>query len=255
MAFVTWLVLIIEILAVLFGIYSEVAPANWPLNTLPQGMGAAIALVSAPMALAVIAIQEERSKRAQEKEFMNSLSRVWGRSSTALPTSEKEFYAIWREQCRVATVGIDVTNLSPRSPRDATAGSEGAYFSELVATYRGTSAKVRRVERLNADRKAWLRRLVQECNGLTHVSIAVYRSTSDAEALPPVSVCRIDDRYAWLVALAEHEATTTYRDVLITGPDCADLLRRYFEDRLWKASELVLDRGVVRDEAFRRLLQ
>jgi hypothetical protein len=239
-------VLILQIVGLLFGIYNESAPASWPLRYLPHGMGLSVALIAAAMSMVLLVLDTEQRERAQNHEgvFFRQLAR---RMSASIPFHEREFYAIWPEQVKRASDTVDVTHLSPWPPRLLHGQAEGDLFSDLKRLYRTATAQVRRVERLTEAKRAWIGNLVRHFEGLPNVSLAIYRDPVGAEMPSAMSICRVDNHYAWLIAIAEHESTGAYRDVLLTGAETVDLLRRYFQDRIWQRSTVIVNRGVVVD--------
>ena len=246
------LALVVTLVAFVYGVYSDVAPASYPLLRLPTGMGVAFALISGMMGLIAINLEKEREARDQQRSIAESFDRALLRGSASIAMHDKDFYALFGEQVRRASAGVDVTNLTARPPGRTGEEAEAKYFRSLRETYSASSAQIRRVERITEEKKAWVSELIKISEGLTHVSLALYEDPFGAEMPTPMSVCRVDNQYAWLVALAEHTATTSYRDLLITGADNVELIRRYFQDRLWARSILVVDRGVVSQQARQR---
>ena len=247
MKIITRLLISLEFLTALFGAYDEIAPESWPFRYLPKGMGTALSLISVTMMVVLLNVELDRQQREANSDatLFRAISQ---RMSASLPFHEREFFAIWPEQVRRAQDTVDVAYLSPRPPPTVGSGAQEQYFGAIHKIYKASNAHVRRVERLSSEKRDWLRRLVRDFTGLHNVSLAVYRDQIDAELPAPISVCRSDDQYAWLVALAEHESTGKYRDVLLTGSDVVGLIRTYFQNRLWLRSTVIINRGQVQQD-------
>lgn len=248
-----WFVAIFNLGLAVFSVLSEVWPAALPWSALPTGMGWAIAIISATMGAVLLSVSEERTERDKLAEKFDrafnktgALGRVLAaRVSTAVPVHERHFYTLWSSQVRTAQHTVDVCHLGPTPPRSRHGESEANYFENLGTLIRSTHAHVRRVERLSPAKNAWIRKLMKDFEGVENFSLVVYRDESDEELLRALSVSRIDDSYAWLVAVAEHESTTGYRDLLITGEKAVALMSEYFSTRLWasKYSTKIMDHG------------
>ena len=245
MALAIYSVFVLQVVGILFGIYNEVAPKTWLLNTLPRGMGLALTLISATMAVVVLTLELERRdrKRSPNAELLREAA---SRVSVCMPFHERDFYRLWPEQVRRARDTVDVTNLSPRPPQLAHGVTEGEHFLELAQTYKDSTAHVRRVERLTLEKKQWIIALASKFSGMPNVSLAVLKDRSNTELLGTLSICRVDNQYAWLVAMAEHDSTGEYRDIMLTGSETVDLVREYFQKRVWSRSVKILERGRLR---------
>ncbi len=243
----TWIriVFAIQAIAIAYGLYSDLAPTSWQFIYMVKGMGIALSVISATMMLVLATVDlESRTREAQASNVL--VNAIAQRVSVSLPFHEREFFALWPEQVKRAQNTVDVAYLSPRPP-NATSGAEGEYFSALSHVYKSSTAHVRRVERLTEAKVDWIHSLVSQFNGIQNISLAIYRDPleSDHEMPAPLTVCRVDDRYAWLVAIAEHQSTGRFRDVLLTGRDVVDLISKYFQERLWDRSTVIIERGKV----------
>ncbi|KAB2967329.1 hypothetical protein [Zoogloea sp.] len=227
---------------VLYGLYIELAPADFPKN-LPPGMGLSLALIGATMSLVLLYAEREREQRQKQMDDGALFRQISNGLSACLTVHEREFYAIWPEQVRRATNNVDITHLGLLPPRVKNSPAESDYFSDLKKIYKSSRATIRRVERYSSGKKDWINKLAKEFEGVANVSLAVYQDPFDTPMPAAMSVCRIDDRYAWLIAVAEHESTGNVRDLMLTGKESVDLVRRYFQERLWSNGIVVLDRG------------
>jgi hypothetical protein len=240
------LIIALEIIAIIWGLYSEFAPAQWLLaGRFPQGMGLALALVGAPMALAALVVDRERADRDARRGVIEVWDRALSHVSICMPTHERDFYSLWSAQIRTAQHAIDVTHLGVLPPQGTNDAAESEYLQQFRDLYRNTRAHVRRVERLTPQKEQWIRQLIEEFEGVEHFSLRVFRDPSSTDMPHAMSVCRVDERFAWIVALAEHHSTTGVRDLLLSGKDAASIVRTYFQERLWERSTIVIDRGVV----------
>jgi hypothetical protein len=237
----------LQVIAAIYGIYNEIAPASFPLKNLPSGMGWGLMVISATMAFTLAAVEKERNDRATERKAGDSWDRIAHRLSVYLPTHEREFYSLWVAQISTAQNNIDVTHLGPAPPNLSHGKDEGKYFGDMKKIYKASKAQIRRVERLTPQKLPWINKLIEDFRGMPNFSLKVYEDPIKDEMPAAMSVSRIDDRYAWIVAIAEHESTSNYRDLLIMGKDGVDLIRRYFQDRLWNRSITVIDHGVVNE--------
>lgn len=240
-------ILILELAAIVYGIYNELVPPGYPLRKLPPGMGWSLTLIAATMAFTLLVVERERQERERERQERNLWDRLAARLSFCLPTHERDFYSLWAAQITTAQNNIDVTHLGPEPPRNRHGREEVKYFREMKKLYKESKAQIRRVERLTVDKLEWIKKLVEDFRGVPNFSLRAYHDPSEFEMPMALSVCRIDDRYAWIVAAAEHESTANYRDLLIAGKDTVDLVRRYFHDRLWERGLKIIDHGVVNE--------
>lgn len=235
----------LQIVAGVYGVYNEVTPQDWWLHKLPIGMGWGLAIISATMAFTLATVEKERAERAADRKGMESWDRVANRLSVYVPTHEREFYSLWQSQVSTAQNNIDVTHLGPNPPKMSHGREEAKYFTDLKRIYKASQAQVRRVERLTDSKMPWIRKLIQDFENVPNFSLRLYKDPIQDEMPAAMSVSRVDDRYAWIVAIAEHESTGNYRDVLIMGKDGVELIRRYFYDRLWDRGIVVIDHGKV----------
>jgi hypothetical protein len=60
-----------------------------------------------------------------------------------------------------------------------------------------------------------------------------------------LSICRVDENYAWIVAMAQQESTGSFRDLMMTGKQATDMAKDYFEERLWKRGRALIEHGAV----------
>jgi hypothetical protein len=249
------LIMIGQVLGVAYGMYSELAPPDWPLRRLPDGMGYSLSIISATMLFTLCIVEKERQDRAAEKKTGELWDKVAQGLSVCFPSHERDFYSLWAAQIATAQNNIDVTHLGPRPPQNRHGNEESKYFSDMKKLYMESSAQIRRVERLTPDKISWIQKLVKDFEGVSNFSLGVYRDPFEGEMPAALSVCRIDDRYAWIVAMAEHESTANYRDLLITGREGVDMVRRYFQDRLWNRSIVILDHGSAKEGWEEELLE
>lgn len=243
MKFALWSIFVMQCLAALYGVYSEVVPEDFPLTYLPAGMGGAITLISTTMALAILVIKQEREARLRQHPTSEIWRTLCSRVAMVVPTHERSFYQLWRTQVQTAVNNVDVTHLGRRPPQMNHGRSEKAHFADLRSCYRASKAQIRRVERLTKEKLCWIEQLVSDFKGLGNVSLALYADPSDGDMPAALSVCRVDDTYGWIIAMAEHESTSKYRDLMLTGAEGIDLIRRYFQERLWNRSIVILDHG------------
>lgn len=244
MNFLSFALFAVQISAAIFGLYNEFAPNTYPARSLPPGMGYSLAIISFTMGMVLLFAERERDARQKQIEETAIHRRISNRLSTCVTVHEREFYALWPEQVKRAKNNVDITHLGPRPPQIRHGQSEGEYFADLKTIYNNSNALIRRVERHSDEKMEWISKLAKEFSGLNNVSFAVYKDPFKTEMPAALSVCRVDDNYAWLIAVAEHESTGNYRDIMLTGADNVDLIKRYFQDRLWNRSVVVVNRGV-----------
>lgn len=238
------LLFFVQAVAIFYGLYNEFAPADFPKN-LPPGMGLSIALIGGTMSLVLLYAEREREGRQKQMDDGATFRQISNRLAACVTVHEREFYALWPEQVKRALNNVDITHLGLQPPRVRNSQAESDYFSDLRRISKSTNATIRRVERYSKDKKDWIDRLAKEFSGLPNVSLAVYQDPFDTPMPAAMSVCRIDDRYAWLIAVAEHDSTGNYRDLMLTGKESVDLIKRYFQERLWSRSVVVVERGKI----------
>jgi len=243
----TYLIFIGQCIAIAYGIYSELAPEDWPLRKLPNGMGWSLTIISTTMTFTLAVVEKERRDRATEMKAGEIWDRLAQELSIYLPSHERDFYSLWAAQITTAQNNIDVTHLGPKPPQIRHGKEESKYFNDMKKLYRESRAQIRRIERLTPEKIPWIKKLVADFGGANNFSLRVYRDPIKDEMPAAMSVCRIDDRYAWIVAMAEQESTSNYRDLLIMGKEGVDLIRLYFQARLWNRSVPIIDHGVVKD--------
>jgi hypothetical protein len=242
------IIFVSQILAAGYGAYAEFMPRSLQFRPLPAGMGLGVTLIAATMAVTLAVVQRERRDQRAERTKRSSWDVLSERLSASAPFHEREFYSLWAEQMTNAQNNVDVTHLGPRPPQNQHGRVERKYFQDLRRLCKESRAQIRRVERLTPEKVPWIRQLVSELSGLNNFSLRVYRDPSPDEMPFALSVCRVDDRYAWLVAIAEHQSTSSFRDLLVTGHDSVDLIRRYFQERLWNRSAEIIDRGQLKPD-------
>lgn len=236
-------VLICEVLGICYGVYSELAPDEWPLTELPKGMGLAVALIALAMIPQIIS---EKVQSANLEKSFSLLERLCAESGKALAFHESDFYDMWRSQMARAEKNVDVTHLGLKPPSLAHGQRQKDYFENYHKIVRSCVAQVRRVERVTEYKHQWIVGILRKMTGVRNFSLAVYDDPWQGKEMPAaLSVCRIDDKYAWLVAMAEHQSTTEVRDLLITNTQAVDLVRTYFQNRLWNSSQILLEHGVL----------
>jgi hypothetical protein len=203
------------------------------------------------MLMVLLIVERERQHREAEKRLLEA---VVDKMCLCMPFHEREFFSLWPTHVDLAQNNVDVTHLGRRPPHNRSGEPEQVYFDGLKRLYKKSKAQIRRVERLTAEKKPWIKKLVDEFKGVQNVSLAVYRDGMDSEMPAAISVCRVDERYAWIVALVEHESTGKYRDLLLTHPDVVNLVKRYFQERLWERGVVVLDHGEVKSDLLNQVL-
>lgn len=241
------LILWVEIAAAIYGLYCEVSKIFWSTNPtaiLPQGMGLAITLIAITMITAIKQINELSGTKQRLNDSIKNIMAVCSSGSSVFPAHENDFYALWKEQVRNATNNVDVTHLGLLPP-NSISSSEKEYFDQLKSTYSATSARIRRVERWSKEKEIWIDGLIKKFAGVGNFSLAILEDPSENETPFSLSVSRIDSKIAWIVAIAEHSSTSGYRDLMITGEQSVNLFSRYFEERLWKRSIVVMQNGVI----------
>ena len=133
--------------------------------------------------------------------------------------------------------------------------SESDYFKNFKKIVKSTKAHVRRTERITNGKLGWIQQMAAQMRGVKNFSLALYKDPiGDEETPSAMSVCRIDNTVAWLIALAEHQATTDSRDIMITDPESIDLISRYYQKRIWERSAVVIEFGIVNEEELARQL-
>ena len=244
------IVLIIESIAITYGIYCEVAPTSWPFQKLPDGMGLAIMLIGVVMAPIALDRYHDHVAAQKASKVENLLKQSAGK---ALACHEKEFYHNWIAQFESARDSIDITHLGVRPPNDFIR-SEKEYFKRFKSLVKSSNANIRRVERLTSTKEEWIKKLLDQIEGVKNFSQAVYKDPlGETENPAAVSVCRIDNSVAWLIALAEHQSTIGVRDLMITDPESVGLVGRYFQKRLWDRSTVVMSMGQARNEEISKI--
>lgn len=241
---------VLQVASAIYGIYNEVAAfyPSLPLKLLPQGMGLALVLISATMSFTLAAVEKERNDRVSERKAKEIWDHVANRLTVYVPTHEREFYSLWHAQISSAQNNIDVTHLGPVPPKNRHGKEETRYFEDMKRIYKTSTAQIRRVERLTTGKLPWIAKLIVDFRGVENFSLRVYKDPITDEMPAAMSVSRIDDKYAWIVAIAEQESTANYRDILITGKDGVELFSRYFQDRLWNRSIVVINHGIVDED-------
>lgn len=238
-------IFLLDLIALLYGLYCAVVnnfSLEWSGAVLPKGMGIVIILISITLLQALKEIKEIANSKEKSEKITKDLLTIFENGGNAFPVHETEFYSIWKEQVRNAVRNIDVTHLATVPPSKAL-DSENEYFNDLKKLYSNTKAMVRRVERYHDDKKDWIQKLIENFEGVPNFSLSVILDPSTTETPYSLSVSRIDDKTAWIVAVAEHQSTTGYRDLLINGSDSVKLLTSYFNERLWNRSILVINNG------------
>lgn len=259
----TWLEIILlvgQCLAATYGLWSDISPSTLPVGAVPKGMGTSISIIALTMLIVVLAVARERHERnAFRADIDSAADRVGklttdiaGKLSLSVPFHERDFYSLWPAQVRLAQHAVDITHLGRIPPRGRDGEEEQLYFDNIRKLYSESRAEIRRVERWTDEKAEWIERLVAQFEGQRNFSLSLYKDPSEVEMPMAVSVCRVDDKFAWLIAMAEHQSTTGFRDVLLTGGRTVELVRQYFNSRLWARSVLMVDRGVLTEGWHRR---
>lgn len=235
------IVFFVEFLALAYGVYSEVTPQSWAMHYLPSGMGLAIALIAIAM---IPKLVDDQKQDRDIHKAIQLLEKLTSQSGKAIAVHETEFYQLWPEQMTKAEKNVDVTHLGPRPPSLTHGKTQKEYFNSLKAKTKACGAQVRRVERDAEQKRPWIKELLGIMRGVKNFSLALYRDPWGEEEMPAaLSVSRIDDKVAWIVAIAEHQSTTEVRDLMIVHPKAVDLLRQYFQSRLWDKSIILMENG------------
>lgn len=234
-----------------FGFYNEISAGiekSLPFTYLSKSQGLSLAIISFTMSLVLIALEKEREGRKNEDSTNLLTKKFLDHAGLCMPYHEGEFYSLLPLQIQNAKNNVDITHLGLKPPSMRNGEPEKNYFDRIKDIYSKSNAKIRRVERFSNLKKDWIEGLVKTFRNNTKFSLAIYQDGSNEELPHALSVCRVDENYAWIIALSEHESTANYRDLLLTGKESVLLFKDYFNKRLWDRSVIIIENGKVTDE-------
>lgn len=236
-------VILVEVLLAIVGFVEDFSDEKLQFLNLPKGIGVMLSMIAVTMLAFLIKTVQEARERAHGWQEIRSdfdyLKILAQKGGYCAAVHEKEFYFLWKKQFEEGQNNIDITHMGKVPPRNLNS-QEIEYFNNYVLMTKATTANTRRVERLTKEKITWIDNLHSSLKGCNGFSLSVVIDTSE---IMPISVSRIDDKYAWIVALSQGESTINFRDILITDKNVISILSNYFENNLWKKSVLLLNRG------------
>lgn len=158
---------------------------------------------------------------------------------------ENEFYKDFLGHCVSANQYVNISYFSPRPPAVGGSRERVDYYDRIASVMkRNPNTRFRRLVRDTPANRDWVLQLVGELEGTHNCYIALLGDyDKEIEMGRALSVQLVDDKIAWLVAIAEHGGAGLYRDVAIENPEIAAMLNKYFE-RLWRLSQTVFEPGM-----------
>ncbi len=242
----TWVALAIELVILVYAAYDIFAPTGaWRPFQLPEGMNVALASVAIAMTAIVLTTHVETAARAADLKNSGRIAEALAqRGSLCTTVHEKEFYSMWPAHFAAAQRNVDITHLGGGMPNKRQSRTEDAYYAMLAKLVKGSSADIRRVERVTDAKLPWIQRLITDLGKSPKFSLALYEEdVQDGEMPLALSVSRVDSKYGWIISLAEERSTRGSRDLLVCDPDAVNMLAAYFTERVWKRSTLVVNKG------------
>ena len=163
---------------------------------------------------------------------------------------ESEFYKDFLGQCVRANHYVNICYFSPRPPAVGGSKERVDYYERIASVMkRNPNTRFRRLIRDTPANRKWALQLIEELRGTHNCYIGMLTDyDNEVEMGRALSVQLVDDRIAWLVAIAEHGGPGLYRDVAIENPEVASMLNKYFE-RLWKLSRIVFEPGMNQENS------
>lgn len=257
--FLGLLAMAVSAVVILAGATQLALPTVVPFTTEQLLNLSVVALGLVALQAQIAEMQRESTKQALRGTVAEIIGPIADGVGVCTTAPDGEFFAVFPEQVRQAKTAVDVTNLAPVPPARRKGTMEKDYFDDLRALAKATKAHVRRVERLTRVKWEWIEEIVQAMRGVQNFDLAVFEDPfGNAEMTLTLSVQRVDNSVAWIVAAAEHEARRhPVRDICIRHPNAVALLADYYA-RLWARSTVLMKNGVVDaarlDEVKRRVL-
>ncbi|QDV34873.1 hypothetical protein ElP_27700 [Tautonia plasticadhaerens] len=185
-------------------------------------------------------------------DFRENLKRLVGIIQVKKLSSE-DFYREFYHAASKAKHVVNISYLAPDPPGKHDHQYKKDYYKNLQTLIcRNSKVTFRRIIRRTDENYAWACELLREFEGRANASIALINE-SDSTANPAaLSVQVIDSRFAWFVAVKDHDQYGDWRDIFVENEQLAEAMGIYYE-RLWDRSDELLRCGKLTAEG-RRLL-
>lgn len=238
-----YIVIVIEILMVIVGLVEDFSDEKLQFLGLPKGIGVALSMIAITMVAFLFKSLQEGKERAlgwdELKGDFDYLKILAQKGGYCAALHEREFYFLWKKQFNEGQNNIDITHMGSSPPRNLS-NPQIAYFDDMMNMVKESKCNIRRVERLSPQKREWIEKVYNNLLNQTNFSLSLVVEKS---SFMPISVSRIDDKYAWIVALSQAESTRNYRDILITDKNVISLITGYYQEKIWNNSVKLIERG------------
>lgn len=162
-----------------------------------------------------------------------------GREVVASLVDRDGFY---RQMCKYleeATTRIDLSYQAPKRPESYRPSEQKKrYLAALSGIIDQGRVPVRRLVRLTAENKEWLRELVEQYAGKPNLSLSVLPESM----IPSVSVQLFDRDRVVLVNLSESDTRLGARDVIFESKALTEVFETYYE-AVFRAADPLVENG------------
>lgn len=159
------------------------------------------------------------------------------------------FYEDFERENDRASHAVSISHLDKRPPRLADGSGESRYFANMRKVIDRNSPKsFRRIERLSLEKKDWIHRVVQACQGAKNYSLRGLSLREAGERSLVVSAQVIDSEITYLVDVARQQDGHSTRDIKIVDEEFAAKWLSYYNDVLWTRSLPIIENGKLVDE-------
>lgn len=256
---ISGIVIFVELVIVVLAIWDHfAAPEAFRPLDFTEGLEIVVATISIGLVGVIATVTASFDQfEGKLRDAHLTVEAMASRSFLCTAVHEREFYALWAAQFASGTQNIDITHLGAHPPSSKQSVSQDGYFDNFPRAVKKSDATIRRVERITSHKLDWIQKLIDELgsNKAPRFSLAAFEDKAGDGEMPfAISVNRIDDRYGWIVAMAEQRSTQGTRDLFITSPPGVELLGTYFTERLWNQSTPLVESGIVNTRNWERLL-
>jgi hypothetical protein len=194
----------------------------------------------------------------QSKESTNRFRHLLGVYTPlqARRLKEGEFYKEFLGECVKANHYAKICYFSPVPPDHGAPAARKLYYRRLIKVMKANpAAQFKRIIRDTDANREWADEIIPFVMQTANFSLALLKDVDATEEMPlALSVQIIDERIAWLVAVAEHTDADLYRDVAVENEIVVEVLNKYF-DRLWRLSRPVFRPGYTVEQAHRAIFE
>lgn len=170
---------------------------------------------------------------------------------------EEQFYATLKVLIASSKDNIDLSHMSLQPPVQKSGSLQESYYKSLKSIAKKSNSHIRRVERLSKEKIQWIEGLIKDFSKISNFSLFIYKDPSlelqKSEMSALLSVQRVDSEHTFIVALNEHSSISRPRDIYFRSKMLTDYFVKYYQDRIIKHSECIIDNGIFNEPKWQQI--